>query len=279
MITANLMGGLGNQLFQIFMTIAYSLRNNKKFAFLYQETLKIGIERNTYWNNFLSELKKYTTDSKQLLEFPKYSENHFHYQNIPQSLDNVKFFGYFQTSKYFQNEYEEIIKMINLEEQQKNIRQKYENYFQKSVISMHFRIGDYKEKQQYHPVMNNDYYKNALQKIIDLTKKDDWTIIYFCEKDDNYMVDKSIQHLKNQFPNTQFIKVDDNIIDWEQMLIMSICDHNIIANSTFSWWGAYFNSNKEKIVCYPSIWFGPALASTHNTKDLLPDEWMTINIH
>ena len=58
------------------------------------------------------------------------------------------------------------------------------------------------------------------------------------------------------------------------MLLMSSCQDNIIANSTFSWWGAYFNTNNEKIVCYPYKWFGPS--ANHNICDLFPDSWQKI---
>jgi len=58
---------------------------------------------------------------------------------------------------------------------------------------------------------------------------------------------------------------------------MSCCHHNIIANSSFSWWSAYINTHSNKIVCYPSVWFGPTM-SYHNTSDLCPDEWTKIAI-
>lgn len=55
---------------------------------------------------------------------------------------------------------------------------------------------------------------------------------------------------------------------------MSLCNHNIIANSTFSWWGAYFNINPEKIVCYPNVWFGSEC--NNSTQDLFPKNWVKI---
>ena len=69
---------------------------------------------------------------------------------------------------------------------------------------------------------------------------------------------------------------DCDIDDWKQMVLMSLCDHNIIANSTFSWWGAYFNTNPKKIVTYPSKWFGEKLNHL-NICDLFPIEWTQID--
>ena len=63
--------------------------------------------------------------------------------------------------------------------------------------------------------------------------------------------------------------------DWEQLLYMSLCNHNIIANSSFSWWAAYLNENPDKVVCYPTLWFGDALSS-YDVSDLLPTEWIKI---
>ena len=85
-----------------------------------------------------------------------------------------------------------------------------------------------------------------------------------------------IEYFRNKYSLIDFIKVDDSILDWEQLIIISLCNHNIIANSSYSWWGAYINDNKEKIVCYPSIWFGPELEK-NNTNDLFPNNWIKIN--
>ena len=57
---------------------------------------------------------------------------------------------------------------------------------------------------------------------------------------------------------------------------MKMCDHNIIANSTFSWWSAYFNNNKKKIVCYPNVWYKKNILS--KDIDLFPDKWIEINL-
>jgi|SRR3972149_9488486 len=274
-ISVNLMGGLGNQLFQIFSVIAYAYRNNVEFMFEYSEKLTIGIHRPTYWNNFLINLKQYTSPNK--INLPSYYEPFFNYKIIPAGLKNMKLYGYFQSPKYFDDKYAEIIKVIKLQELQFNAKVKYSNYLQpaKIVVSMHFRLGDYKEKQQYHPVIGFYYYYLAIKKITEELKNDKLYILYFCEKGDNQSVEKTIGLLQAEFPNNSFIKVADEISDWEQMLLMSCCNHNIIANSTFSWWGAYLNRDPAAIVCYPKIWFGPALE--HNICDLFIDKWIKID--
>ena len=99
-------------------------------------------------------------------------------------------------------------------------------------------------------------------------------VLYFCEDYDIAAVIDIIKQLKEVYPLIEFIRAPSDLEDWQQLLMMSCCQHNIIANSTFSWWGAYFNSNPEKIVCSPAEWFGPKI----NIKmdDLLPKEWNAI---
>jgi FkbM family methyltransferase len=99
----------------------------------------------------------------------------------------------------------------------------------------------------------------------------------FYERADREAANLILDPLRRAFPACQLIDVADMapLADWEEMLLMSCCDHHIIANSTFSWWGAYLNDSAVKIVCYPSVWFGPALPL--DVRDCAPDSWTKIN--
>ena len=283
MISAHIMGGLGNQLFIIFACISYAWENNTDFIFYDDQILhrsQSGSLRPTYWNNFLSALKRFTTT--EALCFPRGREywGH-HYVKLPKIQQNITLEGYFQSYKYFQSYQDKIYKLIGIHEQRGKIKQLYPKYFHTrdvsdNIISLHFRLGDYKKLQQHHALQNDQYYIDALKKVMDKTGKVDWNVLYFCEAEDNEIVKNRIDGYKKIYPNIIFIKASDDICDWEQMLLMSCCDHHIIANSSFSWWGAYFNPSKEKIVCYPSVWFGPKLADK-DVKDLFPDSWEQIS--
>jgi hypothetical protein len=143
-----------------------------------------------------------------------------------------------------------------------------------NCISIHFRIGDYKKIENVHPIMTKDYYYKSLKYIKSKYSDINFTFVFFCEDSDLDDVMDIIMYLKKEFSDFIFIRGENSLADWEQMLFMSCCHHNIIANSSFSWWGAYFNDWQDKIVCYPSVWFGPCV--NHNTKDLCPDEWNKI---
>jgi len=283
MITCNLMGGLGNQLFQIFATIAYGIKSKNQFKFSNVTQLGGGSTtiRNTFWATFLSKLHPFLISDT---EFPKnitiIKENGFPFNNFPiVSFINkdIMLQGYFQSYKYFQQYYGVICKIIGLDKMKDDLLEKLDitNDYLATCISIHFRIGDYKKIQQYHPLATYEYYESALNHIknIDSTH---FNVLYFCEEVDINDVLVTINKLIEQFPEYKFVRGDNLIEDWEQMLLMSCCHHNIIANSSFSWWSAYFNFHKDKIICYPSVWFGEI--ANNDTRDLCPIEWTKINV-
>ena len=282
MITCSLMGGLGNQLFQIFTTISYSLHLRKKFVFLDVKILTDGSPdttiRYTYWTSIFSNLKLFLTPTFHYDIIKK--ETFFNYIPITTSdvaNSNVLLQGYFQSYKYFQDNFNTICSLLSIKQQKNGVLSKAhfpKNYLQ-NCISMHFRIGDYKKIQHCHPIMTSEYYSKCLSHIQSMHKSVNFTVMYFCEDVDIDDVSKTIGYLQTQFPNYEFSRGENTLEDWEQLLLMSCCHHNIIANSSFSWWGAYLNDFEDKMVCYPSIWFGPTM-NHHNTVDLFPQEWHKI---
>jgi hypothetical protein len=179
--------------------------------------------------------------------------------------------GYFQSYRYFDEHFQTISRFIKLDDKKNELKKKF-SFDYENMISMHFRLGDYKYVQHYHPILKPDYYRNVLKEISCDEKS---IVLYFCEAYDNIKVGEIVKKLSSEFPDIRFLKAHDALDDWEQMLLMSLCKTNIIANSTFSWWSAYFNSHPDKRVYYPSNWFGPSLAM-HDTRDLCPKDWICV---
>jgi hypothetical protein len=229
------------------------------------------------------------------------SEKEFAYNALPKpygSNTTDKFlYGYFQSAKYFDHHRDTLLQMIQLPEIKAKVLEKHSQYnyllnSDSNTISMHFRLGDYKKLQVYHPVLPKEYYLNALLYIkkslsnlkLNTTNNSgsvsDLKILYFCEENEEDLaeVTKTIHYLQSHLnKHIVFEKIDGTLEDWEQMIIMSLCSCIIIANSTFSWWGAYLNANKNmnNIVCYPKTWFG--IKAKHNIKDLFLDNWIQIS--
>jgi hypothetical protein len=283
------MGGLGNQLFQVFAIMALSLKLKRGFIF---PNKKLGGDKrqDIYWDTLFTELKKNTFDTPiHKLRLPMYKETTFHYNDemqrhplITSSLNGVVLFGYFQSYKYFEKETSQIIKYMKLNEKKQNMKSILNSVCgNKRAISLHFRLGDYKSLVREYTPLGLDYYENSILYILKTLGHDttatpsEHIVLYFCEDDDFVEVEPKIDQLRSRFPSMVFHRAPNNIEDWQSMLLMSCCDHNIIANSTFSWWSAYLNTNPNKIVCYPDNWFGPALP-THTTNDLCPPSWTKI---
>ena len=278
MITCNIQGGLGNQLFQIMATIGYCIKHTVPFIFPHIEALG---DRPTYWDTFFDKLNNFTTskqnfpdtDPKDVIHFlralPKYQEPAFTYADIPK-YERVMLHGYFQSYKYTEQSKAQLFDIIDIKFKQLCAKTEYLHLFDSpNVISIHFRLGDYKNKQDFHPILPIDYYVNSLSYITMPSQA-----LVFCEREDNEVVEGHIEQLRKTFEHITFVKVSDDIPDWKQLVLMSCCNMNIIANSSFSWWGAYLNRSSNKAVFHPDMWFGPMI--DNSVSDLFPSNWIEV---
>ena len=118
MITCNLRGGLGNQLFRIFATMSYAIDNNHIFCFKNTYALNNGVtQRHTYWHSLLIFLRKYLSDSNYIPNMKVVGEKTFSYEELPfiTKLENVILDGYFQSPKYFEKNYKHIYDSLQFE--------------------------------------------------------------------------------------------------------------------------------------------------------------------
>lgn len=277
-IFGNLYGGLGNQLFQIAATISYALHNSMDFQFKYSESLG---NRPTYWNTFLYNLKSKTCASIDCSNLSVVDENEFDrfmcerlnlVTNIrPLLIGGPKVVdGYFQSPRFFVDHIDTIFQWFGIHQHQRITRTKY-NLVHNS-ISIHFRRGDYKALPLCHPILPNNYYAESIYYILsqDPSVRE---IYYYCEDEDANDILVVIDELKSLFSGLTWSRPQIDA-DWEEMVSMSCSKHNVIANSSFSWWGAYFNCDPNKIVCYPSTWFGPLIPK--DVSSLFPSSWTQI---
>jgi len=256
MITCELMGGLGNQLFQIAATTALAMRNNDTACFDI-DGHRIGLQgRNAseYLTNVYSKLLNKKIESSNV-----FNENGFDYREI-EYKENLKIVGYFQSEKYFSDYKKEINELFQPNEDIKTyILQKYGNILDKNTCSIHIRHGDYLMFPNHHPPCSINYYNKAMEYF-------DNTLFLIFSDDINWC--------KTIFKGDNFIFIE-NELDYIDLYIMSMCKNNIMANSSFSWWGSWLNNNENKKIIVPSKWFGIAY-SNMKTDDLYTNKMIKI---
>lgn len=272
----HLEGGLGNQLFKIFCILAYSIDHhkypifNRNLPVLQNKKLDV---RHTYWKNIFKFIENHAVSSNtpgRLSYNLRFKEKRaFVYTHIPHVEGHVSLQGYFQHPGYFSRHARDIIDILQIPDQQRDILDRYGT--QSKTISMHFRIGDYKKIAKY-PILHRKYYSRSLHHVLSNDTYDCSRVVYAYEYKDQSQVNDIVDILKQEFPDLTFTPMDHTMQDWEQMLLMSVCQHNIIANSTFSWWGAYLNPSKDHITCYPDKW----LNNKTDVKGLFPNHWHCI---
>lgn len=176
--------------------------------------------------------------------------------------ENNYYRGYWQSYKYFDS-ISEIVKECFIfppfTENNNIIMKSYIENNRSKTVSIHVRRGDYLNQKLLSNLCSTNYYQNAIAKIENKIKNP----VYIIFSDD-------IQWCKENLDlsNVKFIDWNIGDLSFRDMQMMSMCDHNIIANSSFSWWGAYLNSNEGKTVIAPKDWF-----IGNETMDLIPIEW------
>jgi hypothetical protein len=237
------LGRLGNQMFQISAAIGLAQRNKDVAIFNKWDYAKY------FKKNFRQDLK--TTEITKI-----FNERTFHYSPIPYS-NGTDLLGYFQSEKYFLDcegtirEYFDFIDDLIDDSIEQN----------EQTCSIHVRRGDYLGITEYHPVQDLNYYNRSMS--------------YMREKGISkfYVFSDDLKWCMENLPHDNNISYISGNIDIKDLALMSFCKNNIIANSSFSWWGAWLNKNPHKIVIAPSNWFGPAKRGVV-TDDLYCNGWI-----
>ena len=275
-VTSNIIGegvqtlGLGNQLFSIAAALGLAYENNATPIF------NMKTPQLPYKNNIFRNLNEHL----EITPLNYYNEPFFHYKKISYT-PGIQLNGYFQSEKYFVNNRDKILDTFKIsDEDKKFIEHNFGHLLKDITVSLHIRRGDYTLPQysSHHPTQTIDYYNEAMSHFSS-------NVNYLVFSDD---IDWAKQNLKGDninFVTKQTITGNDVMTtldiskggwpDYIEMYLMSMCDHNIIANSSFSWWGAWLNENLNKIVIAPKKWFGSAYQGI-NDNDIVPETWIRI---
>ena len=178
--------------------------------------------------------------------------------------DNVSLVGYFQSEKYFKHIEDDIRKLFAPKKEAKEAYEEVKELFD-DPVALHIRRGDFLRNSVHHHNLSMQYYETALRafgqerQIIIFSDDTDW-----CKQ-------------QPLFEGDRFLVCEAGG-PYTDLYLMSKCSDFIIANSTFSWWGAWLSDNEDKLVIYPDIWFGPNNIDK-STADLFPPKWRMINEH
>lgn len=279
MITINIGGGLGNQMFQYATARCLSLKWNKELTL--DTSFFINTPKNDTPRKFQLDLFNIKADTiiadKNILK--KYLRLLYRLLLRPLSDDQqMMFFSFllkiglpvyltrhFQKEKYFIEAKKTLIKEFTLKSKLSDEAEKIRNLIINSnSISIHVRRTDYLKQMDFFGSCSINYYTEAIK--ILANSSDNPTFFIF--SDDIDWVIKNIQ-----IPYSHIYVSDKEIKDYESLDLMSKCRHNIIANSTFSWWGAWLNQNKGKMIIGPKQWFKN---KTSNELGIMPEGWLQL---
>lgn len=283
-IYVQFIGGLGNQMFEyafykklqklgnnVYANLSY-YRYDGVMPFVLEDTFKNIIvkkvfEKKGFW---VDVRKRMTMEFSRIFEekqFGTYDEK------LLEKLSKKNHFieGYWQTEEYFKDIREELISDFEFSITDESLRSVLDEMNTCQSVSVHIRRGDYlKADKIYGNICTLDYYKNAMHYVADKVG----ALTYYIFSDDIEWAKKNLPDIQPSQGELIFIEKEqfNDYHDWYDMAMMSHCKHNIIANSSFSWWGAWLNRNDEKMVIAPSRWL-----NTEDAPDIWCDGWIKIN--
>lgn len=280
MIIADIFGGLGNQMFQYATAYRLALNMNTELV-LNTSALKYDTKRSfglkPFWiNNQVidfdiqeaSRLKKYVYGIPTKTIRYKEQEEFVYDPNLILLKGHYHISGYWQNPAYFEDIREVISSVFSLRSMSLDFVKTRLAIREMPSLSLHVRRGDFIENpsiNSIHDVCDIHYYINAIETFRQLFGTDQHSLFVF--SDDPYWCRQHFAHYKN----VHFVK---SLTDAEELILMSECHHNITANSTFSWWGAWLNKNPDKIVITPETWLKNCDLKYQN---LLPEGWVKLN--
>lgn len=292
MIIIKLIGWLWNQMFQyaLWKSLSIKYKTDFKFDISWFKQYKshkyclesFNISRNYASKNEIPFYQKIFSKNKYINIWiliirlvckrlnPHHSiEKQFNFDQTILWISSWYVEWYFQTEKYFMNYEDDIRKDFKFIIPPSERNQEYINIIHScNAVSLHIRRWDYVSNpsaKSFHGTCNLNYYRKA----IEIIKTKIENPVFFIFSDDmNWAKENLIIEEKGYY--VDFNNIDTN---YEDMRLMSLCKHNIIANSSFSWWGAWLNKNKEKIVIAPKKWFNNKKI---NFNDIIPANWIKI---
>lgn len=272
-------GGLGNQMFQyaLYLALKEKGRNVKMNTSLYSQVeMHNGYELDRCFDVNVPVVKSgkvYLFFLRLLLKIKPgivlYSD-HFCYDEKIFATKHKYLNGYWQSEKYFkqiENLIREVFVFQNIDVNNEVLAKEISS---NNSISLHLRRGDYLGNSIYSGVCTEEYYINAVKQImLNITFKQ--VVKFYVFSDDKNFAKQFISKLN--LP-AKLIDYNQGADSYKDMYLMSQCKHNIIANSSFSWWGAWLNSNPDKIVVAPRKWFNVGNVAIYN--DIVPENWIKI---
>jgi hypothetical protein len=290
-VVVRLMGGLGNQMFQFAFYLALKSSGKKTFVDLsfydsndshngyeLKRIFKLDPDYVDYStskkivnleNNLYQKIRRKILPIKSHLR-EKYFDFERIYSIINQKIikHNLYLDGYWEDERYFKGILPEIRKAFAFRALLSDKNFELLKIIKSSIsISVHVRRGD-KVNSKLHLILDEEYYNKAI-KIMESKFSNP---IFFIFSDDLSWVSNFVSNLNIHYIIVDWNRYENSYLD---MQLMSQCDHNVIANSTFSWWGAYLNSNPGKVVIAPEFRFNVRFRRLEN-KHFIPDEWIKI---